>query len=589
MELKQEVSLSGDVKPDLYELFTESTNMRTAFHQSPFLQEVEKCLSCQNIRCSCSPLNPKDETIFDDKHIAKKDFSNISGQAMEKKLLIFCTTCKQKITISEFKTHCKQHGKSVGPPQVETCSFQFQDHAAYITSKLGRNSDSQPSFAKYDSFKCAICENIYNNKGNYERHFTRLHPLVKPSEIFSYLTNYEAANWSARKHKSLQRRRDFVNRSLPSKEKQQTLRQGAIRCRICVQKFPNHPKYEIHWNNYHCNVDPAKMYGNPLQCDSCNQSFPSEMLLQRHRIYSHSAGPNSLESKPKMFEKNSIGCRKCELRISEATIYETHWMQNHSNIDPAEMYDNPKLCEICNRYFPNEKTLQRHRILIHHLDVPKLKPKICKKSSIGCRKCDLSFSEMTLYETHWKQYHSNVDPTEMYDSPKQCEICNRYFPNEKSVRTHRVHHLDWNKSKLLLRARKNAHRSSQTTRSTSITFGNGPNNLMSHIVHAHSIYPGTQAHCSVCQNVQCTCSHMTNEEDTNYLSSRSQNDQILPSTLCLSSSSNYIAQANDILTPLQPFKMYSLQPAAAPDLQHEDVNISDKKDRLMFELYSCVK
>lgn len=61
---------------------------------------------------------------------------------------------------------------------------------------------------------------------------------------------------------------------------------------------------------------------------------------------------------------------------------------------------------------------------------------LTKKPIIGCRICDKRIFKPLYYERHWKVSHKGVHPSQMYDNPIQCKICNRYLQNKQSLQSH---------------------------------------------------------------------------------------------------------------------------------------------------------
>lgn len=215
-------------------------------------------------------------------------------------------------------------------------------------------------------------------------------------------------------------------------------------CCKCKKIFHTAGNYEKHFKQHHSNYSLAEMYDNPVRCDLCERYFKNEENLKKHKYVHRTSG-----TKPTFYifqQQPRLSCRKCGKHFYDAMKYELHWKEQHPNASLDKMYYDPVQCEMCSRYFPNDRSLTDHKTFAHP---PLLSPELAyqddEEVSLICPSCKQTFSESSEYEMHWKRFHAvDVKQPEMFLNAVNCKICNNYFQSAESLQIHvdRVHHYE---------------------------------------------------------------------------------------------------------------------------------------------------
>lgn len=313
-------------------------------------------------------------------------------------------------------------------------------------------SNASPNIDKSAYVNCRVCEKKFFDTSFYEEHWRRYHRNVCVASM----------------HR------------IP------------IQCQNCNLYFQNEKNLEVHMNGIHTgehlsNDFVKKMY---FVCRSGNCACFEIHLSQMKPLVFDFPGKSRVESKYLPAPGNEpIRCRLCEKRIFIPSYYEIHWKQHHGHVCFAEMYDTPIRCNKCYLYLPNARNLMIHLDEVHsgrYVDIQLMKTySVCQsgncacseihsslihdlvqgisrnyrlkskeltlsggtisstlcnpvisKQTVGCRICKKRILKPLHYEEHWKQYHQNVCPAEMYEVPFQCLICKLYLLSKRCLRNH---------------------------------------------------------------------------------------------------------------------------------------------------------
>lgn len=265
---------------------------------------------------------------------------------------------------------------------------------------------------KINRVKCPQCENTFKNRANLKRHITTVHS-----------TDYSAeCKECFRTFKSQAHLRCHV-KSVHAIEEE-------ISCEICQKKFMNKKKLYNHIFYSHpepgdavtcelCQKTFKKPYilkvhkrqvheSQTVKCDTCLKEFKNDMLLQRHIKWSHPA------------DGMMYKCQQCGRILPSIACYRQH-------MDNVHALETNIRCEICQKTFKNNKSLQRHKLLHSGEQIVK---KQYKLGDLQCPECDKKFANATNLTWHFDQNHSGNKPT------NTCYACDKDFSDNACLRRH---------------------------------------------------------------------------------------------------------------------------------------------------------
>lgn len=288
-------------------------------------------------------------------------------------------------------------------------------------------------------------------------------------------------------------------------------------------------------------------------------------------------------------------CRMCGKRFNKAIDYDQHWHQEHGDINPSEMYSDPVQCKLCNRYLKSERALISHEVLAHRRLTDKAcltckddqcgcsalslsKQKIDNSEDgdtrilIGCRLCKAKIYRPMRYDQHWKIHHRNVDQREMYDDPQQCEICQRFFSGKLTLKLHLSAHRQGK-----LKANRYKHtRDNKRYCPICGTVVDGYSKLQKHLddFHGGLLVPTTHSTNNRKKSItnDFTCEICGDTFVTKY-NKRRHLSSIHPD-FTESAVADKIPLSCDIVSAVQPFKMYPLVPCPSSNANDSEDSAS---------------
>ena len=217
---------------------------------------------------------------------------------------------------------------------------------------------------------------------------------------------------------------------------------GFYNCLECHQDFESLSTYVEH--------SAKHVTSESFQCNICNASFISEVLLEVHLDKTHTLIKNDQES-------NTYKCAQCleTFRTKEAIrVHRRFHMQRevlcenkedpHKSDSSFASYLTSFYCQICSVGFGGAVHLERHEQM-HSVVAGKPKCPICGqifqrncylKVHLGhhnrpflCTACGKTFSSSQTLKHHSLAYHSAVNPF-------QCHQCNKFYSSKGALRHH---------------------------------------------------------------------------------------------------------------------------------------------------------
>ncbi|KAJ9596449.1 hypothetical protein L9F63_012533 [Diploptera punctata] len=178
-------------------------------------------------------------------------------------------------------------------------------------------------------------------------------------------------------------------------------------CRHCGLSFSREKALKCHMR-FH-----QDYWGNPMECERCEEVFPEETSLQQHRVICRG-------SKGHQSSQNQVGkhaCTECEKKFTtKQKLFRHMWIHRKT----------PFVCEICGINVGDRATLDEHRRDIHPGESP-----------YKCNECGKSFASRQGLWEHGKIHASSLVT---HASPFLCQRCGKTFASRQGhlihMRTH---------------------------------------------------------------------------------------------------------------------------------------------------------
>ena len=160
-----------------------------------------------------------------------------------------------------------------------------------------------------------------------------------------------------------------------------------FKCEVCGKKF----NFSYNFNQH------AKRLGHtPHNCNSCEQSFSTEVYLKKHILSDHTIKNHKCDSCEKAFSSKAslqyhyevehlgvrISCPKCAKEYTNQTALRRHYKFAHGEEFKVE-------CEICGKSFCSDVALKRHIGYVHE-----------GGNSVTCDLCQKNFSKPSMMRRH---------------------------------------------------------------------------------------------------------------------------------------------------------------------------------------------
>lgn len=184
---------------------------------------------------------------------------------------------------------------------------------------------------------------------------------------------------------------------------------GLLKCQFCQKVFDGQKGIYYHARKFH----PEEVKRDWLQCPNCMKFYPNVKSMMSHHIMSCKRKFKGSESKP--VSKNRT-CQYCQEKIIGSMII--HVRTDHPDVVLNEWIN----CDKCGKYFPDK---------IHKCTKDNLK-------QLQCLFCPLNFLQIYEMRLHYFSDH----PEELKASWLLCDLCQKYFPDGKSLEQHKSNNCD---------------------------------------------------------------------------------------------------------------------------------------------------
>ncbi|KAK3932180.1 Zinc finger imprinted 3 [Frankliniella fusca] len=259
--------------------------------------------------------------------------------------------------------------KSTNTFEKYTCNLCSE---TFSSNNLLENHKAK--FTKTDPSLCEVCGQLFHSQVQLEKHLFQIHYIY-------------------RKH-----------------------------CEFCGMKIHHPCMYEVHMRNHpegsgNVSQPDGHIFSldittlpnssgfiekNVVNCESCEQTFPSLSHLEKHIKSKHT--PKKTLSK----------CDQCDRTYSKPSDLQAH-RRSHSNEKNFE-------CKVCKRRYKSLGNLN------HHAKTH------CVKKPYTCEICSQGFIRKDFFETHINSHKDN--------KPYKCEKCDKGFLSKSYLQVHLKWHLD---------------------------------------------------------------------------------------------------------------------------------------------------
>lgn len=175
----------------------------------------------------------------------------------------------------------------------------------------------------------------------------------------------------------------------------------SMQCSECGQVFyvrghTNKRIYEKHMKEH---------YYKNFKCD-CNETFATIREKMLHVKIKHE------------MRTKRIKCEHCNYYCSQALMLK-HMMTIHT----ADL-DSKWVCSICGKGLAGEKAFNRHQVVVH--------------KEVDCKICGIVLTGSGRLRAHIRESHPDVPKTELKRMEFACDMCDRTFPFNSTLKVHKL-------------------------------------------------------------------------------------------------------------------------------------------------------
>lgn len=315
---------------------------------------------------------------------------------------IDCKFCgKSCYSTSKYYSHANQnHPEEVTREWVpcNSCLNYFPSPYVLNTHKaVSKCSERDVS----NDFHCEYCPSVFSRQYMYFKHANKEHKESIENIWLSCLT------CSALFPTDVSLKNHTVSAHTVRKERSLT---DKVLCSFCPQTLYSMTMYYKHANKKHSHLVSLEW----LPCSICSKYYPSAEILSSHQSNKHYL----------LRENNNFNCQYCPRGFRYNQQYYDHANKEHLN----ELSRDWHYCSICSIYRPSADSIKIHRNVMH-----KTKPAPTIRKPKACPFCSKILSESSKYIRHINREHL----VHVKDTWFQCSECQRYFPTDTSLKTHR--------------------------------------------------------------------------------------------------------------------------------------------------------
>ncbi|XP_071522044.1 uncharacterized protein [Panulirus ornatus] len=283
----------------------------------------------------------------------RKDIKTHLAEAHQEEIHYPCTECDEVFdTFMQLRQHCLVIHMGVEREQFmcKICNKKF-------SSLTGLKVHVETIHKKAQVYECPECKEIFNQKGNMQNHFRRVHQGDEARKLLCDICN-----------------KGFICPSDLRKHVERVhlkVRKNEVMCEVCGKPFSDSRAMRIHINAVH-----TKEVQHP--CPECKMVFHSLTNMVTHRRRMH-GGPEG--------RKNV--CEVCGKGFCSPSDLKTHIRVVHENIRKY-------VCDICGQAFKVCSHLKYHR------------RKHTGETPYECPHCGKCFHGPSHISDHVKKVHKTV-------------------------------------------------------------------------------------------------------------------------------------------------------------------------------------
>ena len=322
-----------------------------------------------------------------------------------------CESCDMKF---KRKDHLNRHKKSAHENALEEnfecesrdMKFKRKEHLTRHKMLAHENAEK--------NFECESCDRKFKRKDLLLRHQMMLHEnglerkfecrfCDKKFALKVFLANH-ARSHRGKSHKDIARKDDVEN-----------VQGKKFECDTCQKKFKRENHLSLHKKLAHENVTEKK-----FECESCDKKFARKCHLARHMKCHRGKSHKDLAQKANVenVQEKKFECNTCEKKFKRKNNLSLHKMLTHPAHENVIESDDKKVshfkCEICNKGFTRKDNAIKHVKYVHK-----------KFKDPKCDLCDKSVRKEYLNE-HMLQSHGATKSDHSIPL-KSCDFCDKKF------------------------------------------------------------------------------------------------------------------------------------------------------------------
>ena len=299
------------------------------------------------------------------------------------------------------------------------CEKTFSHKKYFTIHQKAKDKDPNVCLAPnaiIQSYNCEKCTATFKRKHQLHRHVREVHNKVKRH---------------VKRSKCEICHKEFINLKLHQKTVHENTR--PYECEICNHKFKLKSALTKHEKLHETSKD--------ISCSLCDQTFSHINYLKSHMKYRHGQSEKSFKCdlcvtsffyKSKltshilrMHKKLSYKCDICQKEVHTAVALKNHLISYHQTKKRFH-------CNLCDKFFHFNSSFLRHECLMPGgSDKNAKKPATRKNQPRQCDICDKTFKSQYTLDFHKKKIHIKDKLKNL-----KCDICNKDFATNYYLKNH---------------------------------------------------------------------------------------------------------------------------------------------------------